>query len=60
MGNFVVRCAAYLGDHQGSEVISASESRGRLEEQVNRALEWIRSFGWREEYRSLYRWSWPS
>jgi len=55
MGNFVVRCAAYLGDHQGSEVISASESRGRLEEQVNRALEWVRSFGWREEYRGLYR-----
>ena len=54
-GNFVVRCAAYLGDDQGSEVISASESRGRLEEQVNRSLEWIRSFGWREEYQGLYR-----
>ena len=55
MGNFVVRCAAYLGDHQGTEVISASESRGRLEEQVGGALAWVRSFGWREEYEGLYR-----
>ena len=55
MGNFVVRCAAYLGEDQGSEVISASESRGRLDEQVRRSLEWVRSFGWREEYEGLYR-----
>ena len=55
MGNFVVRYAAYLGDHQGSEVISAGESPGRLDEQVRRSLEWVRSFGWREEYQGLYR-----
>lgn len=55
MGNFVVRCAAYLGADQGSEVISASESRGRLDEQVRNALSWVRSLGWREEYEGLYR-----
>ena len=54
-GNFVVRCAAYLGTHQGTEVISASESRGRLDEQIRRSLAWVRSFGWREEYRGPYR-----
>lgn len=55
MGNLVVRCGAYLGDDQGTEVISASESRGRLDEQVRRSLEWVRSFGWREEYDGIRR-----
>ena len=31
-----MRCAAYWGDDQGTEVISASEAQGRLDEQVGR------------------------
>lgn len=54
-GNFVVRCTAYLGDHHGSEVLSTSESRGRLDEQVLRSLEWVRSFGWGERYEGVIR-----
>lgn len=54
-GNFVVRCGAYLGDDQGTEVISASEARGRLDEQVRRALEWVRALGWGEVYDGLHR-----
>lgn len=55
MGNFVVRCTAYLGDHQGTEVISTSESRGRLDEQVLRSLDWVRALGWGERYDGVRR-----
>ncbi len=55
MGNFVVRCTAYLGNHQGTEVISTSESRGRLDEQVLRSLDWIRALGWGESYGGVRR-----
>ncbi len=55
MRNFVVRCTAYLGKHQGTEVISTSESRGRLEDQVLRSLEWVRALGWGEQYNGLRR-----
>ena len=55
MGNFVVRCTAYLGNHQGTEVISTSESRGRLDEQVLRSLDWIRALGWGESYDGVRR-----
>ena len=54
-GNFVVRCTAYLGDHQGTEVISTSESRGRLDEQVLRSLDWVRALGWGERYGGVRR-----
>ena len=54
-GNFVVRCGAYLGDDHGTEVISASEARGRLDEQVGRAMEWVRALGWGEVYDGLHR-----
>ena len=55
MGNFVVRCTAYSGDHQGTEVISTSESRGRLDEQVLRSLDWVRALGWGERYDGVRR-----
>ena len=55
LGNFVVRCTAYLGNHQGTEVISTSESRGRLDGQVLRSLEWVQAFGWGERHDGLRR-----
>ena len=54
-GNFVVRCGAYIGDDHATEVISASEARGRLGEQVGRAMEWVRALGWGEVYDGLHR-----
>ena len=49
--NFVVRCTAHLGSHQGTEVISTTESRGRLDEQILRSLDWVRALdgGQRDE-----------
>ena len=50
-----VQCAAYGGADQAAEVLSAGESRGRLEDQVNRSVGWFRSLGQREIYEGLYR-----
>ena len=50
-----VQCAAYAGADQAAAVLSAGEGKGRLEDQVNRAMGWFRSLGRREVYRGLYR-----
>ena len=50
-----VQCAAYDGADQGADVLSAGEGKGRLEDQVNRAMGWFRSLGRREVYQGLYR-----
>ena len=50
-----VQCAAYGGVDQAAEVLSAGEGRGRLEDQVQRAVGWFRSLGRREVYDGLRR-----
>ena len=50
-----VQCAAYGGADQAAEVLSAGEGRGRLEDQVNRAMGWFRSLGRRESYEGNHR-----
>ena len=50
-----VQCAAYGGTDQAADVLSAGEGKGRLEDQVNRAMGWFRSLGRREIYQGLYR-----
>lgn len=50
-----VQCAAYGGADQGADVLSAGEGKGRLEDQVNRAVGWFRSLGRKETYQGLYR-----
>ena len=50
-----IQCARYGGVDQASDVLSAGESRGRLDEQVHRSMGWFRSLGRREIYRGLYR-----
>ena len=50
-----VQCAAYAGADQAAAVLSAGEGKGRLEDQVNRAMGWFRSLGRREVYQGLYR-----
>ena len=52
-----VQCAAYGGTDQAAEVLSAGEGRGRLEDQVNRAMGWFRSLGRRPPGPSATR-SW--
>ena len=54
-GNFTIRCAAYAGVDQGADVILAGDGDGRLDEQVRRALAWIKSLGRTETYAGLLR-----
>ena len=55
-----IQCAAYAGADQAADVLSAGEGKGRLDEQVNRAVGWFLSLGRRESYRGLYRKDIPS
>ena len=55
-----IQCAAYAGADQASDVLSAGEGKGRLDEQVNRSMGWFRSLGRREVYRGPYREDIPS
>ena len=50
-----VQCTAYGGTDQAAEVLSAGEGRGRLQDQVQRAMGWFRSLGRRETYEGIRR-----
>ena len=50
-----VQCAAYGGGDRAAEVLSAGEAKGRLTDQVNRAMGWFRSLGHGESYEGLRR-----
>lgn len=54
-GSSWIQCTAYAGRDRASEVILAGEGKGRLDEQVRRALGWIRSLGWTETYAGVLR-----
>ena len=53
--NFFIQCAAYAGIDRASDVVSVADAKGRLEDQVMRAVGWCRSLGRREEYRGIVR-----
>ncbi len=50
-----VQCSAYGGPDRAAEVLSAGEGRGRLQDQVQRAMGWFRSLGRRETYDGIHR-----
>lgn len=50
-----VQCSAYAGVDRAAEVLSAAEARGRLDEQVSRTEDWVRSLGRAERYHGLLR-----
>ena len=54
-GNFLIRCAAYAGEDQGADVFLAAEGDGRLDRQVQQALDWIKIFGRTETYTGVLR-----
>ena len=54
-GNFWINCVAYAGLDQAADITSASEARGRLDEQVANAVGWARAFGRREQYHGIVR-----
>ena len=53
--SFFVQCAAYAGTDRASDVISVADTKGRLEDQVDRSIGWCRSLGRREIYRGILR-----
>jgi len=54
-GSFYVDCAAYSGTDRASDVVLSGEGKGRLDEQVRRAIGWVRSLGRKEHYEKLVR-----
>lgn len=54
-GNFWIDCVAYGGADQAAEAILVGEAKGRLDEQVQRALGWARGLGRFERYGGLRR-----
>lgn len=53
--NFYIDSVAYAGVSRADEVLSSGQARGRLDEQVKRAEDWLRSLGRTEHYRGLNR-----
>jgi ATP-dependent DNA helicase RecG len=53
--NLCMACTAYAGTDRADEAISTSEALGRLDEQVSRALGWMKSLGWSERYEGIVR-----
>lgn len=54
-GSFWIQCIAYAGHDRASDVILAGEGKGRLDEQVRRALGWLKGLGWTESYTGILR-----
>ncbi len=53
--NFWIECVAYQGTDRSDEVILVSEAKGRLDEQIDRAVAWVRGLGRFESYEGLDR-----
>ncbi len=53
--NFWVECVAYEGCARDSNVLQVADCKGRLDEQVKRAVGWFASLGRFESYRGLIR-----
>lgn len=53
--SLLIQCAAYVGANRAGVVASVGEAKGRLDEQVTRAMGWFRSLGRTEAYRGLHR-----
>jgi predicted HTH transcriptional regulator len=50
-----VQLVAYAGTDRAAEVILSGEAKGRVDEQVERSLGWIKALGVREEYGPVER-----
>ena len=53
--NFWIDLVAYAGTSRADDVLSSAQARGRLDEQVHRAEDWLRSLGRQERYQGLVR-----
>ena len=53
--SFYIDCVAYDGNDRADEILQTSEAKGRLTEQVERAVGWFSGLGKFEAYRGLRR-----
>ena len=53
--SFWVNCVAYGGGDRASDVLQVAEAKGRLDEQVQRAVGWFSGLGRFESYHGLVR-----
>lgn len=53
--SFWVECVAYDGADRSDAVMNVAEARGRIDEQVDRALGWMKSFGRGENHVGAHR-----
>ncbi len=52
---FRIQCVAYEGDDRASNTLQVADVKGRLDEQVQRAVGWFQGLGRFETYRNLFR-----
>ncbi|MXZ76489.1 MAG: transcriptional regulator [Gemmatimonadetes bacterium] len=53
--SFWIECVAYEGNDRSSSVLQVSEAKGRLNEQIDRAVGWFKSLARFETYHGLVR-----
>ena len=53
--SFFIQCTAYAGLDRATDVVSVADAKGRLEDQINRAMGWCSILGRRENYREIER-----
>ncbi|MEW6281978.1 MAG: ATP-binding protein [Candidatus Eremiobacterota bacterium] len=53
--SFWIECAAYAGTDRASEVLLTGDAKGRLDEQVRRAVGWVLGLAKFERYEGLQR-----
>jgi ATP-dependent DNA helicase RecG len=53
--SFWIECVSYAGQGRADEVLQVAEGRGRIDEQVDRAVGWIRGLGRMERYHQVRR-----
>ena len=54
-GRFWVECVAYRGEDRAGDVLQVAEGKGRLDEQIERALGWVQGLGRSERYEGSDR-----
>ena len=45
MGDFIVECVTYTGTDRSSDVLVTTKSAGRIDDQVQRSMDWLNSLG---------------
>lgn len=53
--SFWVECVAYGGTDRADQVLQVAEAKGTIDQQVWRAVGWLKGLGRKESYRSLQR-----